>query len=169
MQKGQGEILIRRATRRDIPIVEEILLDAVNWLIEVDQPLWDAEEVRWMNLSRQHDVSDFYLTVIDGEPCGCAAITDYDPFVWPDLEKGESLFIHKLAVRKTARKSGAADALINHAKSLCRRRGICAVRLDCHQFRPRLREFYERRGFVCVCEKLFLERYDMAYYVCHIN
>ena len=51
-------------------------------------------------------------------PTGCMALIDYDPFFWTDVNKGESLFIHKLAVIKSARKSGVAHAKQN--VSLCR-------------------------------------------------
>lgn len=112
-----SEIRIKQAKTEDIPIIENILLDTVNWLNEMKQPLWGAGEVSWDALSKSYHIGDFFIAYSDGKPSGCMALVDYDPFFWPDVKKGESLFIHKLAVTKTARKSGVADALINFLRS----------------------------------------------------
>jgi GNAT superfamily N-acetyltransferase len=160
-----GIIEIKQACVNDIPLIESILLDAVNWLIEMGEPLWEEEQVAWKSLSENYAIDDFYIAYMKGGPSGCVVIMDHDPLVWPDIAKGESLFIHKLGVKKAARKTGAADALIDFAKELCKKRGVSPLRLDCHQFRPRLRAFYERHGFTCVAEKVLFDKYDMALYL----
>ena len=171
MRKAQNvgqmdkNITIKQAEECDIPIVEGILLDAVNWLNEMGQPLWGAGEVAWEALSESFKAGDFYIACVDGIPSGCMALVDYDPLFWPDVNKGEALFIHKLAVKKAARKSGAADALINYFKQQGAERGAKTLRLDTHALRPRLRAFYERHGFVCVREKTYESDRHTAFYV----
>jgi GNAT superfamily N-acetyltransferase len=147
-------IEIRQATEIDIPILEGILLDTVNWLNEMGQPLWGADDVKWDALSKKHQISDFYIAYADGVPSGCMALIDYDPFFWPDVKKGESLFMHKLAVTKNARKTGVADALVNYFKKQGKIHGISVIRLDTHAWRPKTRAFYERHGFVSVGIKI---------------
>ena len=112
-----NEIIIKQATESDIPVPEEVLLNTVNWLNEMEQPLWNANEVTWDELSKNYRISDFYIAYADGKPSGCLALVDHDPFFWPDVKKGESLFIHKLAVTEAARKAGVADALIEFLRS----------------------------------------------------
>ena len=141
---------IRQAGIGDIPIIENILLDAVNWLSEMEQTLWSANEVRWDALSKKHQISDFYIAYVEGRPSGCMALIDYDPFFWPDVVKGESLILHKLAVTKAARKTGVAHALMDFFKAQGIKREVKTLRLDVHAHRPKLRTFYERHGFVLV-------------------
>lgn len=160
-----NKIKIKQAQTNDISIIEATLLDAVNWLNEIGQPLWRAEDVKWDKLSKSFRVDDFYIAFSNGEPAGCMVLVDYDPFFWPDVAKGEALMIHKLAVKKTARKTGVADALIHFAKSEGVRRKVSSIRLDCHQYRNKLRAFYERHGFVCVGEKSFNGKWVTAFYV----
>ena len=153
--QNMNKITIKQAQEDDIPILESILLDTVYWLNEMDQPLWRVHEVTWAVLSKKYQIGDFYISYLDGEPSGCMAIIDYDPFFWPDIIKGDSLFIHKLAVKKYARKTGVADALMDFFKAQGITRAAKALRLDTHALRPKLRAFYESHGFVFVTVKTF--------------
>jgi len=74
-----------------------------------------------------------YRAYINGNPVGCMAMIDYDPNTWKDIQKGESLFIHRLAVKRVAAGQGVSKALIDYAKTQAIQRDIDAVRLDCRQ------------------------------------
>ena len=56
-------ITIKQAQDSDIPALESILLDTVNWLNKMGQPLWEANEVKWDALSKNYKIGDFYKTV----------------------------------------------------------------------------------------------------------
>jgi predicted GNAT family N-acyltransferase len=157
-------ISIRRTNPGDEPIIESILLDTVHWLDAMEQPLWAENDVKWERLSRENDITEFYIAERDGIPCGCMMVKDVDPFFWPDVPEGEALFLHKLAVANAARKQGVGDALIKFATEEAARRGRKSLRLDCHAHREKLRKFYERHGFECVGEKMYLNVYDVPKY-----
>ena len=159
---------IIKATENEIPIIEDILIDVVHWLDSTNQSLWNEEQVKWTRLSNDFKISDFFIAKFDGDLVACMAITDYDPFFWSNIEKGESLFIHKLAVKRCAAGKGLSDLLINYAKSICKDRGIAKIRLDCSQDRPKLRAVYERHGFYCVDERVVFEKYPTAFYECDV-
>jgi GNAT superfamily N-acetyltransferase len=163
---GGGIIVVEiiTASEKDIPVIEEILMDTVRWLDSIGQPLWREDQITWARLSKDFSASDFYIALLDGLPAACMAVVDYDPEIWPDIRKGSSLFIHKLAVKRFAAGKGLSDALISHAKAMCLDRGIAALRLDCHSLIPKLRAVYERNGFVCVDEKVLFGKYHTALY-----
>jgi GNAT superfamily N-acetyltransferase len=158
-------INIVQAAEEDIPTLESILLDTVSWLNEMGQPLWDADEITWASLSKSYKASDFFIAYNDGKPSGCMALVDHDPFFWPDVAKGEALFIHKLAVIKTARKTGVADALMAFFKERGILRVVKSLRLDTHALRPKLRAFYERHGFKLYGIKTFNGDRHTAFYI----
>ena len=162
-------IEIKRAAEKDIPVIVDILEDAVKWLENTDKPLWSKERIQWEQLSKDFNAPDFYIAYLDGTPAGCMAVIDYDPVFWTDIQKGESLFIHKLAVKRFAAGQGLSDALISHAKSMCMDREITGLRLDCHSHRPKLRAVYERNGFICVDEKVLYGKYHTAFYKCEVH
>ena len=97
------------------------------------------------------------------------ALADYDPVFWPDVQKGESLFLHKLAVKRPAGGKGVSNALIHYAKNECRKRNIKYIRLDCHQFRDKVRKLYESEGFICVDERCLWGKYHTAFYECRVE
>ena len=160
-----SNITIKQTQESDIPVIESILLDTVTWLNEMNQPLWNMDEIKWDSLSKQYKIDDFYIAYLNGIPSGCMVIIDYDPFFWKNVEKGEALFIHKLAVTKSARKSGVADALIDFFKEEGINRNVKTIRLDTHSLRSRLRAFYERHGFVCVETKVIRDKWYTAFYI----
>ena len=157
-------IEIRKASEADIPVIEDILLDVVNWLDSTGNSLWTKEQVSWKRLSKDFSPEDFCIAYLDGEPAGCMALVDYDPLFWPEIPKGESLFIHKLAVKRRAAGKGVANALIGFAKDECIKRNMDYIRLDCHQFRYKVRKIYENEGFVCVDERCLWGKYHTAFY-----
>lgn len=100
----------------DIPVIENILLDVVNWLNSTGNSLWTQEQVSWQSLSRRYSAEDFYIAYLDEEAVGCMTLVDHDPELWPDIKKGESLYIHKLAVKRSAACKGVSNYLIQFAK-----------------------------------------------------
>jgi len=162
-------IEISTATEKDIPIIEEILLDAVNWLDATGQSLWRSDQITWARLSKDFAASDFLIAYVDGNPAACMALVDYDPVVWPGIEKGKSLFIHKLAVKRNAAGLGLPAALFARAKVICVDREIWCLRLDCDLHRAKLRGVYERSGFTYAGQKVVYEIYDIALYECKVD
>ncbi|MDF2905253.1 MAG: hypothetical protein K0R34_574 [Herbinix sp.] len=162
--------MVKQAVENDIPIIEEILLDAVSWMSESGfQNQWNESNVKWSNLSKSYKISNFYIAYQYGLPTACMAITDYDPTYWPSIPKGESLFLHKLAVKRIHAGCGFTKELIEHAKNLARNSLINTIRLNCNQHRTKLREVYENEGFICVEEKTFNEVFDTALYVLNMK
>jgi GNAT superfamily N-acetyltransferase len=157
--------MVKQASEKDIPVIESILLDAVHWMDENGLHQWEERNVRWDSLSKHYAADDFYIAYDNGTPAACMALVDYDPVFWPDIPKGESLFIHKLAVLRKYAGQGYSIELIDFAKEKARQSGICAIRLDCHKNRLKVRAVYERHGFVCVGEKTLFGKYETAFYV----
>lgn len=155
------DIIIKQAQENDIHIIEEIMIDVVNFLDSIGQPQWERQNVSWQGLSRYFKIDNFYIASIDDSPVGCFALIDYDPTFWPNVAKGKSLFIHKLAVKRCGSKQGVSKALIDFAKM----QAIKEIRLDTHQFRTKVRTIYECEGFICVGEKCLYEKYHTAFYI----
>lgn len=162
------KIEIRQARTTDIPVLEAIFADVVNWMDDNGLHQWEHENVKWHNLSRRYAPSDFYIAYIDDVPGACMALIDHDPNFWPDIPRGESLYLHKVAVKREFSGKGISKALIDFAKQKAMEFGIQTVRLDCHRHRHKVRELYEKQGFACVEERTLYGKYDTAFYVCKL-
>lgn len=161
--------MIRQANKKDIPVIEEILLDAVMWMHkEGFDNLWNESNTKWNELSKNYKIEDFYISYDKEIPTACMALTEYDATYWPNVPKGKSLYIHKLAVKRAYAGKSSSRELFNFAKNLAYKYQIPAIRLDCNQQRQKLRELYEKNGFVCVDEVIRRDGYGIALYICNL-
>lgn len=164
-------ITIKQAEEKDILVLEEIYLDVVQWLDSINKPLWSKERVSWQRLSKEFLIEDFYIAHINNNPAGCMALIDCDSLIWPEIEKGQSLFAHKLAVQRFAAGRGISQALLKYAVDKCREKGIKFLRLDTDANRENLMNIYEDFGFIRVDKKtLYIveQTFDVARYVYNI-
>jgi GNAT superfamily N-acetyltransferase len=162
--------MVKQANEQDISIIEEILMDAVHWMKKSGlQNQWNELNVMWPNLSKSYRISNFYIAYQNGLPAACMALTDYDPAYWPNLPKGESFFLHKLAVKRSFAGKGLSKELIDYAVNLANYYHINTIRLNCNQHRSKLRAIYENEGFHCAEEKTFHTNYDTALYVYNVD
>ena len=159
---------IKQLRAGETAIVETILTEAVKWLDDEGIHQWEYEDVTWDAISELFSADDFFITYADGKPAACMALIDYDPVFWEDVEKGESLYIHKLAVRREFAGMGIAKLCIDFAKSRARSVGASSVRLDCYKNRTKVRALYEREGFKFVREQVLFGHYDASFYVCEL-
>jgi GNAT superfamily N-acetyltransferase len=162
--------MIKQANENDIPVIEEILLDAVNWLTKNGiQNTWNASNIKWTNLSNSFKINNFYIAYQNEFPAACMALTDFDPIFWPNIPKGEALYLHKVAVKREFARKGFTKELIDFAKNLAESHCINTIHLNCNRHRDKLRKVYENQGFICVEEKTFFENHDTALYLCNVK
>jgi len=159
---------IKKITHQDTPIIESILTEAVSWLDDKGVHQWEYKDVTWEAISELFRVEDFFIAYADGNPAACMALIDYDPVFWENVPKGESLYIHKLAVRREFAGMGIAKSCIDFAKTRARSVGATSLRLDCYKNRHKVRAIYEKEGFKFVCEKILFGYYDASFYVCEL-
>jgi GNAT superfamily N-acetyltransferase len=57
------------------------------------------------------------------------------------------VYVHRIAVRRVAARTGVPKALLDFAEEAARIRGASYVRLDCDASRTRLCELYSSLGF----------------------
>ena len=158
--------MIKQATETEIEIIESILMNAVDWMDSNGLHQWERENVRWSHLSQFFVPGDFYIAYVNNVPAACMALIDHDPVFWPEVEKGESLYIHKIAVKREFSGKGISKELIDFAKEKALQLGVKSLRLDCHRHRYKVRTIYEKQGFVLVEERTLFGKYDTAFYVC---
>jgi GNAT superfamily N-acetyltransferase len=158
--------MIKQADKKDILIIERILLNAVIWMKDHGlQNQWNENSIKWNSLSKDYEITDFYINYQKEVPVACVAITDLDLKYWPAIPKGKSLYIHKLTVMREFAGKGISKELIDFAKEISLKRGINSLRLECNLQRDKLRSLYEREGFIYAGKKSLENNYDMALYV----
>ena len=157
--------MIKQANEQDKSIIEDILLDAVSFLNKSCIPnQWNETNIKWDNLAKDYEIDDFYIAYYNEIPAGCMALTDYDEKYWPEIKKGQSFYLHKLAIKRKFAGKGFSKELIDFAKELTREKGVHSLRLDVNYYRDKLRAIYEKEGFRFVRAKIVGQNKKMALY-----
>lgn len=138
---------IKPVTESDASDVVSVYLDVVEWLERIGKPWWTREVADWKFLTGTFPVECYRLAREDGIPVACMAVMDYDPAIWPEAPKGESLYIHRLAVSRRGSGGQVSRAMLDYVKQAAREQGIGYVRLDCNRLNPHLLSLYSGNGF----------------------
>lgn len=139
---------IRKSQPADTPIIASILKEADDWLSKRELSLWTANEIGLQRIARDTDAGTYYAAYEDLQMVGVMRLEKEDPYFWPEISPDTSIYLHKLAVRRSWAGTGISTALLSYAKNCARKMQREYVRLDCFAKRDRLRDFYEKNEFV---------------------
>jgi GNAT superfamily N-acetyltransferase len=109
--------------------------------------MWFPEEVSLARVAPDVDAGLFFLARVGGEPQATVKFQLSDWSFWYDLPEGESAFVHRLAVRRAAARTGMSTAILDWAAERARGLGLRYLRLDADPRRVKLCRFYEDHGF----------------------
>lgn len=136
---------IRRATPADLDAVSGVIREAAEWLTSKGVPMWQGPAFERAAIAA--GLADFYLAFHASDLAGVMKLETEDLLFWPEITKGDSLFIHQLAVRRAFSGGEISGDLLKFARAEALRRGLNYLRLDCAADRPKLRKIYEDFGF----------------------
>lgn len=155
-----ANITVRQAHPADAGAILEMLLEAARWVDALGVVMWDEGELIRERVAEEVQAGQFFLAEVAEEPAGAVRFQLEDPLFWPDLPAGDSVFIHRLVVRRRFKGQGVSTALLAWAAERGRTLGRRCLRLDCDASRTKLRALYERFGFT-----LHSYRQVTSYYV----
>ncbi len=138
---------IRQAQPQDNDTVVSILREAARWLEERGQAIWRDDELGQEQIAGEVEAGLFYLAECDGEAAGTIRYQLEDQLFWPEIDQGNSAFVHRLAVRRSFAGGEVSSALLLWAIARTHELGRRYLRLDCEAFRSKVRAIYERIGF----------------------
>jgi GNAT superfamily N-acetyltransferase len=140
-------ITVRTATVSDAGVVHAILDEAAAWVRGRGDPLWLPAELDPDGIERDVRSGLYALAESEADAAGTLRFQLEDFEYWPDIEQGDSAFVHRFAVRRRYAGGRVSSAMIRWAADRARGLGRHWLRLDCDADRPRLRGVYEGFGF----------------------
>jgi GNAT superfamily N-acetyltransferase len=158
------ELKIRAISENELEEFSSILKEAALWLKNNDQEMWSVSQLSIESLLKNNSVKEMFIGFLNNEPAATMIIQEEDTLFWSDENKNDSLFLHKIAVRRKYAKFGLSQEMIHWAKVRAKSLNKSYVRLDCAADRPKLCKFYESQGFRNVGEKVMFGKYPTAFY-----
>jgi GNAT superfamily N-acetyltransferase len=127
--------------------VDEVLAvldEAAAWLHGRGLEQWPARfDPSWVEGAVRR--GETWLALAGGTVSGTVTLDQCDS-VWDGLPGAAALYVHRMAVRRSA--SGLGAVILRWAAGIARQQGREALRLDCVASNGRLRAYYEAAGFV---------------------
>ena len=123
-----------------------ILHEASVWTSAFGEPIWPFGSFTAEEQTRIAAAGEQIGGFERAQMVACMRLHESDPVYWPDDPPGEALYLHKLAVRRSASGRGWTARLVQWAADECRRKGARALRLDTLA-NNKLPRHYEALGF----------------------
>lgn len=145
-----SDLVIRPAAPTELGVVEELLTGASEWLASrgIDQWQYPPHRDRI-----QEALAKGTVYLVHQEPGGEAVATLQldglaDPEFWgPDDQPGQALYLHRMAVRRSAAGAGIGGQMLDWAAARAAQEGKQWLRLDAWKDNLGLHAYYEREGF----------------------
>jgi GNAT superfamily N-acetyltransferase len=137
-----SHILIREATKSDLPVIGKLLEDLTNAMddtegIDIGIAIKTCEHLL-------NDASSYILVAaMEGTPVGFINFTIRQTI----LHRSPSALIDELVVAEEYRGKGVGKQLVLAAIEKCRQLGCCEVEVSTEKINLKARKFYKRYGF----------------------
>src|SRR5512138_806963 len=123
---------IRQASVADTPLIVDTLMEAAAWVERLDGTvMWVEGELQEDRVRAEADAGMFVVAEIDEQIVATMRFQLEDRLFWPDLDGGDSAFVHRLAVKRAFAGRGIAAALLEWAVNRARALRKRYLRLDC--------------------------------------
>jgi len=147
-RSAPSDLKIVPAKAEDIDIVLGILDEAASWIIEQEIPsVWKPGGFSRPTFLEQISRGEVHIGLVDESPAGTITLQWADLVFWGEQQPNAG-YVHKLAVRPaySGRKIGLE--ILKWAEVTARNAGKRFLRLNCLSEDRKIRDYYERAGFL---------------------
>lgn len=136
------------AKPEDIDIVIGILDEAASWLQEKNIPrAWEPGGFSRPAFLEQISRGEVHIGLVDGKPAGTLTLQWMDLKWWGERQPNAG-YVHKLAVRPMYAGQKIGVGMLKWAEASARKADKKFLRLNCLTADRKIRDYYERAGFV---------------------
>jgi protein-tyrosine phosphatase len=145
---SSARVEVSPAKPADIDTVLGILDEAAEWVIANRLPsAWKPGEFSRQTFLDQIAQGEVYLARVDGQPVGTFVLQWSDTFWWGERPP-DACYFHKFAVRPSLAGRGIGLEMLRWAEERTRSAGKKFLRLNCIAADQKIRDYYERAGFI---------------------
>lgn len=136
---------IEPATPADLSALRALYAEARAFQKAQGSLLWP--EFTDANILAELGAGRVFRVVDDGALVGAFTVAYEDPAIWGEHERGEHLYLHRIARAASYPGRGLVGAVLAWARGQCRTLGRAGLRMDTWASNVALIAFYERQGF----------------------
>jgi GNAT superfamily N-acetyltransferase len=143
-----GTFTIRPVQALELYNFCDVLMDATSWFERNGERVWSRRSLSPHALLSKYRLDELYLAYLGDDPV--AAMIMNNRCDWPvigDSERRNSLFVHKIAVKRNYAGLGLSQQLLQWARAHCLQSGHQLLMLTCDCQSPKLRQHWQTLGF----------------------
>ncbi|MEV3853421.1 GNAT family N-acetyltransferase [Streptomyces sp. NPDC050095] len=148
-----AQLTFREADTGDLGTLVALYDGAARWMIEQGIDQWQPGQKDEEHFRLRMKEGEVWLAESDGVAAGACELWWDDEPAW-GAQPPVAGYVHRLMVRRGA-PAGTGARLLAHAERRIAQAGRALCRLDCVSTNPRLRTYYEGRGYTVVGEQPF--------------
>lgn len=142
------QLRISKAGRSDIDLVLTILDEATVRLLKSGMPTaWEPGKFSRQAFLDQIEKGEVYIASVGGEAAG-TFILQWSDLLWWGERAPDAGYIHKFAIRPAYAGKGLGVEMLKWAETTARKAGKRFLRLNCMADDRKIRDYYERLGFI---------------------
>jgi GNAT superfamily N-acetyltransferase len=141
-----------------------ILKEIAVWLKDKGNEMWSIDALEKLRFIEENKNSECYIVSIDGESVAVFMLLEENRFWWPDVDKGDSIFLKKLGVRRHFAGMGISTLIIKWVIEQARQRNKNFVRIEFYSEINNLRTLYSKNGFRFVKQLTMPDETKIALY-----
>jgi predicted GNAT family N-acyltransferase len=136
---------VKNTEMNDLELVFNLFEQSINYQEKKGYPVW-------RNYDRNAIIKDIenknHYKVVIGAKTGIVFSVAYaDKIIWRDLDKGESLYLHRIVVNPELKGQKLFGKIVDWAIGHCQQKGLKSVRMDTWAANPTIIEYYKTYGF----------------------
>jgi len=145
---ASANLKVRQAGLHDVDIVLGILDEAAGWLKQREIPsVWKPGGFSCQSFLAQISHGEVYIALVDDHTVGTFTLQWTDSLFWGE-RPADAGYIHKLAIRPSSGGKGIGLEMLKWAEAQAKSAGKRFLRLNCLAEDRKIRDYYERAGFV---------------------
>ena len=139
---------IEPATADDIPEIRAAYANGRDTQRRVGSPIWP--EFTDDAILAEISAGRLFRVIEDQAIAGVFSVAHEDPAIWGEFERGDHVYLHRIARIADWNGHGLMDVILNWAVAECRSLERAGIRIDTWASNAELIAFYQRRGFTLV-------------------
>ena len=109
----------------------------------------------WKNYDKNAIIKDIenknqYKVIVGEKTAIVFSVCYLDKVIWRNLEKEDSIYLHRIVVNPEFKGQKLFGAILNWAINHCKLKGLKHIRMDTWAVNPTIIEYYKSFGFVFV-------------------
>lgn len=136
---------VRNTEKEDLDFVFDLFEQSIIYQEKKGYPVW-------RNYDREAIIKDIenknqYKIVVDAKPAIVFSVCYADKIIWRDLDKGESVYLHRIVVNPEFKGQKLFGKILEWAIDHCKKHGLGSIRMDTWAANPTIIHYYQGFGF----------------------